>query len=156
MEPGACCQSEPCHMQHSSLKWIIVEMGRKVFVLLSTGLGLPDMMVVVAVTCFPVNQIKATNFSKSHAFSPSSWLLDLNWWEGGERPLSHEQFPQSSSPSLEVLFLVNSYKSGPPWSILWEEAPGWNFVIKARFFSGGRAEEATAVAPPVLVSSWSA
>lgn len=54
---------------------------------------------------------------------------------------------------LEVLFLVNSYKPGPPWSILWEEARGWNFVIKARFFSGGRVEEATPVASPVLVSS---
>lgn len=73
-----------------------------------------------------------------------------------EASVSHQQFPQSSSPSLEVLFLVNSYKSGPPWPILWEEAPGWNFVIKARFFSGGRVEEATPVAPPVLVSSWSA
>lgn len=60
------------HATHSSLKWIIVEMGRTVFVPLSTGLGLPDMMVVVAVTYFPVNQLKATNFTKSETFSPSS------------------------------------------------------------------------------------
>lgn len=69
-----------------------------------------------------------------------------------EASVSHQQSPQSSSPSLEVLFLVNSYMSRPPLSILWEEAQGWNFVTKARFFSGDRVED-TPVASSVLVSS---
>lgn len=39
-----------------------------------------------------------------------------------EAAVSHQQSPQPSFPSLEVLFLVNSYKSRPPRSVLWEEA----------------------------------
>lgn len=106
---------------------------------------------------FPSKSAKDNKLPKVRGFLSflltSGLELVRRRWEAS---VSHQQFPQSSSPSLEVLFLVNSYKSGPPWSILWEEAPGWNFVIKARFFSGGRAEEATPVVPPVLVSSWSA
>lgn len=89
----------------------------------------------------PSKSAKGNKFHKVRDFLSflltSGLELVRRRWEAS---VSHQQFPQSSSPSLEVLFLVNSYKSGPPWSILWEEAPGWNFVIKARFFSGGRAE----------------
>lgn len=73
LETEASYQFEPCHHEtHSCLKGINAEAGRTVLVLLSTGLGLPDVLLLVAVTCFPANRLMAQNSSKPEAFPPFS------------------------------------------------------------------------------------